>query len=693
MTKRLFFPYITLLILIFAVYSNTFTAPWFFDDLPNIVNNPPLHIDNLMPDTLWRTFFAKPFQSGSLYRPVACLSLALNWFIGQDHTVGYHIVNTIVHWLTAIILYLTIVQLFCSPALKNSQPPEGVYFIALLAAGLWAVNPVQTQAVTYIVQRMASLAGMFYVASLYSYVCARLETKRRFQFRYFSVCILSYLLAVGSKENAVILPLSLLLVEYVFFMPTGKAAKNRYLIILSVISLLIVSAGLVYLHQKGLFVNFFDPAGSRPFSPYERLLTESRVIFYYLSLIYYPMPTRLSIDHDFTLSTSLFSPWTTALAIVAVLVLVILACRLVRKTPLVSFALLFFFLNHLVESTIFPLELIFEHRNYLPSLFVFLPLAAGLHTMLTHYSTNNRFIYICCIGVVSLLIIGLGMGTYYRNMTYASSEALWRDALKKAPLSARALSNLGINAGWKKEKSLEKLQEALFLNHRALTSYQQRVTFKPSILLNMGNLLFNYGLYDQAIEQYKRSLALKPNFSDARYHLAQAYIKKGDFPQGLEQITMAIENAPPKSLYFNVQGLAHLWLQQPEEALLSFQKAMHLLRDKSIAYYHVGSALSLSGHHDQALWFLKKAKNNERNNIRIVLTILENSIRANDTAAVEKNIRHIFSQFDLKTIARAIELLPEERSSVPVDVTLIKPVIASAAEKMAASLFVEDKAE
>jgi tetratricopeptide (TPR) repeat protein len=693
MPKRAFFPYISILILIFVVYGNTFTAPWFFDDIPNIVNNPPLNIDNLMPGTLWQTFFAKPFNPGNLYRPIACLSFALNWLVGQDNTMGYHIVNVGIHGLSAVFLYLIVMQLYQTPALKDSQLPEGVYFTALLAVVLWAGNPIQTQAVTYIVQRMASLAGMFYAASIYGYISGRLETTRRLQVRYFLVCVLSFIMALGSKENAVLLPISLLLIEYIFFIMQRKNVNKIYLRILALISILILSAGLVYLHNKGLFAHFFNQSGSRPFSPYERLLTESRVLFFYLSLIFYPVPSRLSIDHDFLISTSLFSPWTTALSITTILMLLIIALLYIKKEPIISFALLFFFLNHLVESTIFPLELVFEHRNYIPSFFLFLPIASGLYWLLTHYALQNRIIYISIILFISLLISVLGTGTYIRNMTYASSGELWRDTLQKAPLSARALSNLGINAGWKQERSLDKLREALFLNHKALSSYQQRVTFKPTILLNMGNLLFNYGLYDQAIEQYKRSLALKPHFTDARYHLAQAYIKKGDFSQALEQITTVIENASPKSLYFNVHGLALLWMQEPEEALLSFRKAMYLVKDKQIAYYHIGTALSLSGYHDQAIWFLEKARNKERNNIRIAFSILENSVRANDPAEILKNAQYVFSNFDLKTIARAIEILPNEYSSVPVDTNLIKPVIASTVEELAMSLFVDEKVE
>ena len=690
MAKKALFPYTVIFILVIAVYSNTFTAPWFFDDMPNIVNNAPLHIDNLMPETLWQTFFAKPFKTGQLYRPVACLSFALNWFVGQDNTVGYHIVNVVIHCLTAFFLYLTVIRLYQTPRLSGTQSPQAVYAVALLTAVLWCLNPIHTQAVTYLVQRMASLAGMFYLIAMYAYLSGRLQPLPRLQYRMLAICMSSFLLALGSKENAILLPLSLLLVEYAFFnRPDDK--RDRIFFRLSMfISMLILVMGAAYLIRSGLVENFFRNAGSRPFSPFERILTEGRIVLYYLGLIFYPIPSRLSIDHDVIISTSFFAPWTTALSIFAILAFVSVSFWMIRKQPLIGFALPFFFLNHLVESTIIPLELIFEHRNYISSFFLFLPISAGIYALLTRFLSKSQLLKGVFILSLGLIISGIGVGTYVRNMTYASSEALWSDSLKKAPLSARALSNLGIHAGWNEGKSAEKLRQALALNYKALNSFQQRNTFKPTILLNIGNLYFNYGLYEQAIDQYKKSLSMKPSFTDARYHLARAYIKNGDFSSALEQIERVINNNPPRSLFFNVHGLALMWAGRPEEALLAFRKAMYLRKEKQLAYYHVGAALSLSGHYDQATWFLKKARNRDRNNIRIAFSMLENSIRAEDSIAIEQNCRYLFSQFDMVSIKRAIEILPREYSSVPVDVERIEPIIASMAAQMAVSLFNSD---
>ena len=198
-----------LFFLILLLYSNTFQASWHFDDFPNINNNPRIKISNLKPETLFQTFIASRdgglYLGKKVYRPVACLTLALNWYVGQDNVLGYHIVNLCIHFITAFVLFLTILRLFCTPNLKGKYTGSE-YFIALLAATLWAINPIQTQAVTYIVQRMASMAAMFYILGIYFYLRGRLCEIRKNRIWWYICCGGSYLLAIGSKENAITLP-------------------------------------------------------------------------------------------------------------------------------------------------------------------------------------------------------------------------------------------------------------------------------------------------------------------------------------------------------------------------------------------------------------------------------------------------------------------------------------------------------
>ena len=170
------FVFITLFIIILSIYSNTFKASWHFDDIPNIIENRRLHVTELSWSNIKGAFFAAPRSPGELYRPVACLSFALNYFFGKDNVSGYHIVNISIHFLAAIFLFLFIYNTLNLPLLKAKYSSNS-YFIALLSTTLWAINPLQTQAITFIVQRMASMAGMFYIISMYFYLKGRTATK------------------------------------------------------------------------------------------------------------------------------------------------------------------------------------------------------------------------------------------------------------------------------------------------------------------------------------------------------------------------------------------------------------------------------------------------------------------------------------------------------------------------------------
>ena len=207
-----------LVLLIFLIYSNTFHAAWHLDDKPNILDNDRLHISDLAPRSLWNTFFAKK-ESGQneFYRPLPSLSFALNWYVGQDNTFGYHLVNIAIHATTAFILYLTTFSLLLAPKLTGRFSGPDVHFIALLSSVLWAVNPIQIQAVTYIVQRMAAMATMYYLLAIYFYVRGRLARRPMIQVLFYLGCLVSFLFALMSKENALILPASLCLVEFIFF--------------------------------------------------------------------------------------------------------------------------------------------------------------------------------------------------------------------------------------------------------------------------------------------------------------------------------------------------------------------------------------------------------------------------------------------------------------------------------------------
>ena len=501
-----------LFVFVFLIYSNTFHASWHFDDRPNIINNYYLHLKDLHPKSLVRTFFTNPRNPleirEKMYRPVACLTFALNWYFGKDNVVGYHIINITIHILTAFFLYLTILKLFKSPNLKGKSKGNE-HFIALLTAVLWAVNPIQTQAVTYIVQRMTALAAMFYILGIYFYINARVTDSLKRRIIFIIGCIMSFILALGSKENAAMLPITLLLAEMVFFQDLGvRKTRRMFLGIAAVTGVLIFIMGLL-LFMRGDPLFFLKGYSSRPFSLSERLMTEPRIVIYYLSQIFYPVPNRLSVEHDVLLSTSLLKPWTTLPAILTILLLIGISLFLVKKRPVIAFAILFFFLNHIIESSIIPLELVFEHRNYLPSLFLFLPISAGIKWLIDYYRENRVSMYIVIVSFVTLLLIGLGTGTYIRNMAWATEKSLWEDAMTKAPGRARSVYNVAkysyFEAGY--------FEEALELYEKALTLKASKPEYFKALLLNgMASIYYLKNDNEKAIELYKKALNHFPKF-------------------------------------------------------------------------------------------------------------------------------------------------------------------------------------
>ena len=386
---------------VILVYSNTLDCSWHLDDFERIVQNRAVQVSKLSPDAV-SAFFKDIWRDGWLQRPLAFTSLAVNWYAGADNPFGYHIFNIAIHLLAAFFLYRVFTLLFQTPALAGVYTATQTGFISLFAALLWALNPIQTQAVTYVIQRMAAMCSMFFILAIYFYLNGRMTAGWSKKIRYFACCLLSFAAAFFSKENAATLPLALLLVEAVFFQDLSRKRTRVFFLVLS---LSIIAAGLAcgaVLFFGGDVLSVLN-YGDRPFTPWERVLSQPRALMLYLSLIFYPAPTRLSITHDFEVSASFFQPWTTLPSLVAVMGLMALAVWRIRHWPLVSFAILFFFLNHAIESGIVGLEIVFEHRNYLPSMFLFLPVAAGITRAMDHFRPRSRIVTLGLWAFVPLL--------------------------------------------------------------------------------------------------------------------------------------------------------------------------------------------------------------------------------------------------------------------------------------------------
>jgi protein O-mannosyl-transferase len=365
---RYVFAGISLFIFLLIIYSNSFYGDWHFDDFFNIVSNPHIQFNDFSWNNIKNCMYGLAQERPS--RPLSYLSFAVNYFFEGTNVFGYHVVNFSIHYLAAIFLFLFLYNTLQLPLLKDKYN-NTAYPVALLSALFWAINPVWVTSVTYIVQRMASLAGLFYIMSMYFYLKGRTTDKFNSSVFFFILCILTGLASVLSKENAAMLPVSIFLYDLLLVRGAGKDSIKKYLKIFFLPAAIIIIAAFIYVDLSAIF----DDYKMRDFTPVQRMLTEPRVILFYLSLLFFPVNSRLTLLYDIDVSRSLLHPWTTMPAILLILAALGFAVYLAKKRPLFSFCIIFYFLNHLIEGSFLNLELIFEHRNYIPAMFLFLPAA------------------------------------------------------------------------------------------------------------------------------------------------------------------------------------------------------------------------------------------------------------------------------------------------------------------------------
>lgn len=564
--------------LAFLIYSNTFGTPFVFDDHLHIPDNRHIRLTELN----FKDIIAAGVKSHAEHRPVANISFALNYYFHQYDVAGYHLTNIFIHILTAVFVWLLVKNTLLTPSLRSKYKHAGP--IAFFAALLWLAHPLQTQSVTYIVQRMNSLAAMFYVLSLLLYIKGRLagqDAKKTWP--WYIGCVIAGLLALGSKQIAATLPLFIFLYEWFFFQDLSRNWLRRRLPYFMAIVFICVLVGLVYLGPNP-FEKLTWSYAQRHFTMAERLLTQFRIVIFYVSLLFYPNPARLNLDHDFAISHSLIDPPTTLLCLALILALIALAVWSAKKERLLSFCILWFFGNLVIESSIIGLELVFEHRLYLPSVFVSLATV----TLVWRYIKQAW----ARVTVVCIVLLLLCNWTYQRNSVYADAVTLWADCAAKSPAKPRPYSNLATAL-----KDSGRPAEAVVYFNKSLELEPD----SAEVHSNLGNALSKLGQTDEAIEHYKKALNLKPNFSDAHYNLALALARQGKTDEAIAEYRDALRFKPD-----DVDALSNLGFELAkqgnfDEAIKYYKKALGFEPKNVIAHGRLGLALAGVDKIDEAL--------------------------------------------------------------------------------------------
>lgn len=526
-----------LAVLVGLAWHNSFHVPFLFDDEQAIVANPTLDS--------FATALIPPTDSGSTVsgRPLLNLSFAVNRALHGLRLPGYHLANLLIHFAAALCLFGLVRRTLALPrgAPSNTTNHVRPTTLAWFAAALWAVHPLQTESVTYIVQRAEALVGLCLLFTLYTFVRAVTENSRRWLIASLTSCWIG----MTAKEVMAAAPLLLLLYDRTFLAGTfGEAWRRRrgfhlacaagWLVLLA----LIISSG-----GRGSTVGFGI------ISWHDYAATQGIGIAGYLRKAL--LPVGLLFDHGILIENR---PGAVVAGLVFVGGLLGLTLWLLRRRPPAGFLGAWFFLILAPSSSVIPVasQTLAEHRMYLP-------LAA---VVVAAILLAQRLPRVFAVGILGLLVAGATVGTILRNRDYASARVLWQDTVGKAPRNVRALNNLGVE-------------------------------------------LWRAGDLAAASEHLGRAVEIAPDYADACSNLGAVIIERAvvrapdlrggaEVEEGLRLLRHAVARDPGRPLFHSALGVALFSLDRFDEAAASFARARELQPDQPVHVFNLANALAHS---------------------------------------------------------------------------------------------------
>ncbi len=574
----------------FILYSKSFSVPFIFDGRL-ILDEPSLLWTEITPAKMFGLTQVAIENTGS--RLIANFTFALNYYFSQQNVEIYHIVNLVIHIITAFLVFLVAGQTL-------AQQRQSFASVPILTSLLWIAHPLQVQSVTYIWQRMNSLAALFYMLAFYLYIKARKKqfsepSKKTVIVFLFSVSTLSGILAIGSKQTAITLPLMLILYEWFFFQDLETLWLKKRLMWSIIIIAALTGLVLVYLGESP-WETIISTYTDKPFTPAQRLFTEFQVILYYLSLLVWPHPNGLALVYDFPLSSNLMTtPVMTLLALSALITLFVAAFMLAKQHRIAVFSLLWFLINLIPESSIIGLELLCSYRTYLPSVFPMMTMVL----LIFKYIKSNR----TALVVVCFFICFCGYWTIQRNRIWQNPVSLWQDNVRKSPGRSIAHNNLGL--AYKDIGNLDKA--ILFLNNALRLKKIRYGDAHPQTAETYSNLGLCYdrqGDADQALHYHFKALKILKavygeqdlEISETYNNIGLSYDTSGDYDTAIAyylkalRIELTIKHAA--SIYNN---LGNAWYNKKEyDKAIANHKESLAIRTKFLGEKHQQVAESLN---------------------------------------------------------------------------------------------------
>lgn len=518
-----------------AIYANTFRVPFLFDDISCIAENTALapYFDGSVPDRQRYAGMDPDIINSMRLRSVTYLTFALNYRIHGLDVSGYHAVNLLIHLASAVLVYLLMASILMTPFF-SSHPAAGAYrrTLPLAVALLFVCHPVQTSAVTYIVQRFTSLATLLYLLSLLLYLKARTSDGTKLRIIFLAGSVSTAILGMYTKEILFTLPAVALLCE-LLFLRGSPATRMKFLTPLLCTMLIIPINTISNSDAAGGILNHLDDsinlANLTGVSQRDYFCTQLRVIVTYLRLLL--LPINLHIDYDYPHYRSILAPPVLASALLLVCIALSGGWACLRSRThspssaaerLFAFGVAWFFITISMSSSIIPLDdMIFEYRLYLPSTGFFLAVAALVLLVLQRLEKTGSWAGRMAAAGMVMVTLSLAMATVSRNHVWRSTISFWEDNVAKAPQKSRPRCNLGT---------------AYVYGHRipdAIAQYHEAIRLAPTRLsqhiswYNIARCQEEIGKLEEALVAYEMALQIKPYDYETVVHYGRLLAKVG----------------------------------------------------------------------------------------------------------------------------------------------------------------------
>ena len=604
-----------LLLAALAAYFNSLSCGFVFDDFGWITDNSSIR--HLWP--IWYVLYP-PDVAVFGGRPVLNLTLAINYALGGTNAWGYHAVNLAIHVLAAWTLFGIVRRTLAGPRLRDRFGSVSTP-LAFVVALVWMIHPLQTESVTYVIQRAESLMGLFYLLTLYCVIRGHSSSR---PVLWSIAAVVTCLLGTATKEVTATVPIIVLLYCWIFLAGSFREAwRQRYGLYLSlastwgVIVLLLVSTG---------FSAGTTGFGVEGFTPWSYLWTQPSVLVHYLRLAFWPV--GLCLDYGWPPVRSVGDAILPGILVVGLLVLTIWA---LIKRPACGFLGAWFFVILAPTSSLIPIkDAAFEHRMYLPLAAVVTGVVISVY-LGGQWFVRRKILSLATSkvagGSLAVLAVGaLAILTFHRNADYASDLSICQDTVAKVPGNDRARYNLGVALDKleRYDEAIDQYQKALTINPECTAAYNNigtimfgRRQYREATTyfrkaLEIGSCCANYhrslglalaalGWMDEAIDHYQTAIKLNPNDVDVYSCLGEALANRGQFDEAIAQYQKALQIDSNNALARKDLDLALAGRKRLNDAFAQFEMVYRTGQRSAQAHNDLGRTLADLGQIDEAI--------------------------------------------------------------------------------------------